>query len=53
MRAWVFDRSGLYSLIVFDIYEEPKRFICIIVVYVMMSDEELGFNIFIERDDEY
>jgi len=51
MRAWVFDRSGSYSSTVFDIHEEPELFIRTIAAYVMMSDEELGLDTFIERDD--
>ena len=51
MQAWVFDRSGPYSSTAFDIYEEPERFIRTIAAYVMMSDEELGLDTFIERYD--
>ncbi len=51
MQAWVFDRSGPYSSTAFDIHEEPERFIRTIAAYVMMSDEELGLDTFIERDD--
>ena len=52
MRAWVFDRSGPYSSTAFDIHQEPERFIRTIAGYVMMSDEELGLDTFIERDDD-
>ncbi|KAL8897148.1 MAG: hypothetical protein Q9207_007359 [Kuettlingeria erythrocarpa] len=51
MRAWVFDRSGPYSSTAFDIHKEPERFIRTIAGYVMMSDEELGLDTFIEQDD--
>ncbi|KAL9130813.1 MAG: hypothetical protein Q9175_006929 [Cornicularia normoerica] len=51
MRAWVFDRSGPYGSTAFDIHEQPERFIRTIAAYVMMSDEELGLDTFIERDD--
>ena len=51
MRAWVFDRSGPYSSTAFDIHEEPERFIRIIAAYVMMSDQEMGLDTFIKRDD--
>jgi Fungal protein kinase len=44
-------RSGPYSSSVFNIHEEPECFIRTIAAYVMMSDEELSFNTFIERDD--
>ena len=51
MQAWVFDRFGPYSSTAFDIHEEPERFIRTMAGYVMMSDEELGLDTFIERDD--
>ena len=51
MQAWVFDRSGPYSSTTFDIHEEPERFIRTIAGYVMMSDEELGLDTFIEQND--
>ncbi|KAL8673853.1 MAG: hypothetical protein Q9168_001718 [Polycauliona sp. 1 TL-2023] len=51
MQAWVFDRSGPYSSTAFDIHKEPERFIRTIAGYVMMSDEELGLDTFIQRDD--
>jgi len=51
MRSWVFDRSGPYSSTAFDINEEPERFVRMIAAYVMMSDEELGLDTFIERDN--
>lgn len=51
MRAWVFERSGPYSSTAFDIHKEAERFIPTIAGYVMMSDEELGLDSFIEQDD--
>ncbi|KAL8647621.1 MAG: hypothetical protein Q9210_005451 [Variospora velana] len=51
MRSWVFDRSGPYSSTAFDIHKEPECFIRTIAAYVMMSDEELGLDTFIQRDD--
>ncbi|RCI16304.1 hypothetical protein L249_2827 [Ophiocordyceps polyrhachis-furcata BCC 54312] len=50
MEIWVFDRSGCYSPGAFDIHEKPKRFIQVIAGYTMMNDEELGLDIFTERD---
>ena len=52
MELWVFDRSGPYSSGEFDIYKEPEQFIRAIAGYTMMSDEELGLDIFVERDGE-
>jgi hypothetical protein len=51
MRLWVFDRSGSYSSRKFDIHEEPERFIRVIAGYALMTDEELGLNTFIKRDE--
>ena len=52
MELWVFDRSGPYSSGAFDIHEKPEQFIRTIAGYTMMSDEELGLNTFIERNEE-
>ncbi|EGC46848.1 serine/threonine protein kinase Sgk2 [Histoplasma capsulatum var. duboisii H88] len=51
MEAWVFDRSGPYSSGVIDVYEDSRRFFQVLVGYTMMSDEELGLDIFIARDE--
>jgi Fungal protein kinase len=51
MELWVFDRSGLYSCEKFNLHQDPHRFIKIMVGYSMMSDEELGVNTSIERDE--
>lgn len=48
----MFNRFNSYNLIIFDIHEKLKRFIHIITAYVMMNDEKLSFNIFIERNDD-
>ena len=51
----MFDRSDSYSLIAFDIHKKSKRFIRMIAAYVMMNDEELNLDTFIERynDDQF
>ncbi|KAI4153240.1 MAG: hypothetical protein L6R39_001622 [Caloplaca ligustica] len=51
METWVFDRSGPYSAATFDIHEEPERFVQVLCGYVMMSDEELGLDTFLEKND--
>ncbi|KAL8938554.1 MAG: hypothetical protein Q9216_003822 [Gyalolechia sp. 2 TL-2023] len=51
MQAWVFDRSGPYSSTAFNIHEKPELFILIATGYLMMSDEELGLDTFIQRDN--
>jgi Fungal protein kinase len=53
MEVWVFDRSGCYSPGAFDIHKEPERFIQVIAGYTMVSEEELGSNIFAEQDGDY
>lgn len=50
MQLWVFDRSGPYASEKFDIHGDPRRFIKIMTGYTMMSDEELGMNVFIKED---
>jgi hypothetical protein len=50
MRLWVFNRSGLYSSEKFDTHKEPERFVKVIAGYALMTDAELGLNIFIKRD---
>ncbi|KAI1905734.1 hypothetical protein LOZ65_006942, partial [Ophidiomyces ophidiicola] len=46
MEAWVFDRSGPYSSGIFDIREDMKQFLHVILGYAMMSDGELGLDTF-------
>ncbi|KAI1969878.1 hypothetical protein LOZ53_006367 [Ophidiomyces ophidiicola] len=46
MEAWVFDRSGPYSSGIFNIRENMKQFLHVILGYAMMSDEELGLETF-------
>ncbi|ODH44302.1 hypothetical protein ACO22_00922 [Paracoccidioides brasiliensis] len=52
MEAWVFDRSGPYSSGIIDVYTDSKRFSQVLVGYTMMSDEELGLDIFIARNKD-
>lgn len=52
MQTWVFDRSDSYSSTAFDIHEKSECFIRTIAAYVMISDEELSLDTFIERDDD-
>jgi hypothetical protein len=46
IRLWIFDRSGSYNSEKFDIYKEPERFVRVITRYVLITDTELGLNIF-------
>jgi len=50
MELWVFDRSGAYSCEKLDIEQRPELLIQTIASYMMMDDEEVGFNSFIRRD---
>ncbi|KAG6074484.1 hypothetical protein E4U15_006122 [Claviceps sp. LM218 group G6] len=51
METWVFDRSGPYSGATFNVHEEPEKFVQVLCGYLMMSDEELGLDIFTEEKD--
>ncbi|EDN11221.1 predicted protein [Histoplasma mississippiense (nom. inval.)] len=51
MEAWVFDRAGPYSSVIIDVYADSRRFFQVLVGYTMMSDEELGLDTFIARDE--
>ncbi len=50
MWLCVFDRSGPYNSEKFDIHEEPERFVTVIAGYALMTDAELGLNMFVKRD---
>lgn len=49
MEVWIFDRSGAYS-VAFDIHDQPERFIQVTAGYTMMSDEELGLDMFMGQN---
>ncbi|KAG6091235.1 hypothetical protein E4U30_007390 [Claviceps sp. LM220 group G6] len=51
METWVFDRSGPYSGATFNVHEEPEKFVQVLCGYLMMSDEELGLDVFTEEKD--
>lgn len=50
MELWVFDRSGAYSSDKLNIRQRPDLLIQTIASYMMMNDEEVGFNPFIQLD---
>ncbi|UKZ59238.1 uncharacterized protein TrAtP1_000556 [Trichoderma atroviride] len=52
MEPWVFDRSGCYSPGPFDIHEHPERFIRVLSGYIMMNEDELGFDTFMQREGD-
>ncbi|OAX79279.1 hypothetical protein ACJ72_06402 [Emergomyces africanus] len=49
MEIWVFDRSGPYSSSIIDVCS--RQFFQVLVGYTMMSDEELGLDTYIARDE--
>ncbi|KAM4066736.1 kinase [Hirsutella rhossiliensis] len=51
MELWVFDRSGLYSSGSFDIHDEPDKFAQALVGYATMSDDAMGLDAFIDREE--
>ncbi|KAG6041281.1 hypothetical protein E4U17_001736 [Claviceps sp. LM77 group G4] len=51
LRPWVFDRSGAYSGTKFNIHKDPERLFRMLCGYVMMSDDELGLDTFIQHKD--
>ncbi|OXV07971.1 hypothetical protein Egran_04268 [Elaphomyces granulatus] len=51
MEVWIFDRSGAYG-VAFDIHDQPERFIQVTAGYTMMSDEELGLDMFMEQNSD-
>lgn len=48
-ELYVFDRSEAYSAATFDIHAEVERFIRDMSGYALMSDEELGLDMFVRR----
>ncbi|KAK2731597.1 hypothetical protein FQN57_003279 [Myotisia sp. PD_48] len=52
MEAWVFARSGPYSSGAFNIHKDPDQFLRIMVGYTLMSDAELGLDIFIKNNKD-
>jgi hypothetical protein len=52
MEIWVFDCSGYYSPGAFDIHEKPEQFIQVIAGYIMVNNNELGLDTFIELGND-
>ncbi len=50
LELWMFDCSGAFSSEKFDIAEQPGLLVTIVASYAMMTDEEAGFNSFIQHD---
>lgn len=48
--AFMSGRSGAYNSEKYDAYKEPERFAKVNADYTLMSNLELGLNIFVHRD---
>ncbi|KAI1905874.1 hypothetical protein LOZ65_006914, partial [Ophidiomyces ophidiicola] len=44
MRLWHFDRSGGIASERFDIHEEGRRFVSVMLRYLLMTEGDLGFD---------
>ncbi|KAH7025329.1 hypothetical protein B0J12DRAFT_686493 [Macrophomina phaseolina] len=51
MRLWEFDRLGVVASKSFDINREGHRFVSVILGYLWMNEEELGFDPTIMEDN--
>ncbi|KAL1633268.1 hypothetical protein SLS58_011157 [Diplodia intermedia] len=52
MRLWEFDRLGCVGSTFFDIQNEGHRFVSVVLGWLWMNDEELGFDPTISEDDD-
>ncbi|KAH7173270.1 uncharacterized protein B0J16DRAFT_349815 [Fusarium flagelliforme] len=50
-EPWVFDRMGLYSGQPFDLSKDGPRLAILLVGYSLMTNEELGMDTFIHKDN--
>ena len=44
MRLWEFDRLGAIGSVKFDIHEQGLRFVSIMLGFLLMNEEQLGFD---------
>ena len=51
LRLWQFDRSGSSGSTSFDINKDGSEFVRVMLGYHLMSDEQLGFDPTIHRED--
>jgi hypothetical protein len=51
MRLWEFDRLGAVGSTPFDINKDGKMFVSVMLGYLWMSEEELGFDPTVVEDD--
>jgi hypothetical protein len=52
MRVWRFDRGAIYSAPPFNVNEDGRKFVTVVLGYLLMGDEELGFDTTIVRDGD-
>ena len=52
MRIWEFDRLGAIASEAFDINEDGERFVSVILGFLWMNDQELGFDPTITKDGD-
>ncbi|SZF05411.1 unnamed protein product [Blumeria hordei] len=50
LQLWIYDRSGPYSSDFLEIRENPEKLLYVIAAYMMMSNDELGFDSSIYQD---
>jgi hypothetical protein len=50
MRAWRYDRGAIYTAPPFNVNEDGRRFVTVVLGYYLMRDDDLGFDPSIVRD---
>ncbi|SZF05420.1 unnamed protein product [Blumeria hordei] len=50
LQLWIYDRFGPYSSDFIEIRENPEKLLYVIAAYMMMSNDELGFDSTIYQD---
>ena len=52
MRVWKYDRGGIYAAPPFSVNEDGRRFVTVVLGYLLMGDDELGFDTTVARDGD-
>jgi hypothetical protein len=52
MRVWRFDRIDIYAVPPFSVNEDGRRFVTVVLGYLLMANDELGFDPTIDRDTD-
>ncbi|KAI0135524.1 serine/threonine-protein kinase Sgk2 [Daldinia grandis] len=53
LTCYIFDRSGAYSLGLFDIHNKPDKFARTLINYTIMDNDTIGLDIFVKRQDKH